>query len=640
MLTRLSRPASPPSPHPAPRCRIAIPRARATVLATGLILAALAAGVPATRAVARATPAAPACIPTKLEPSAALAHGAITVSPAPDTRDASHLTQISFLGAPAPDIINVIVIGSRSGPHLGRMLAYSQGDGVSFLPHKPFTEGELVTVHAVLRQGATTTPFAWHFTVADVDYVSHSLETPPSAPSPPKANEFQRFVSRPDLRPPSVAVTTNTGSQAPGDLFLAPYAGPGQYGPMILDGNGRLIWFKALPAGARAADLRVQQYEGQPVLTWWQDPLAAAGRHDAGVVIADSSYRDIAIVRGGNGYQPDLHAFEITPQGTALFTVYDAIRCNLSPYEGPADGALADTLVQEIDLHTGLVRYEWHSLDHVPLTDSYMPVGHNGTPVSPWDWFHINAVSQQNPTDPTLLVDSRNTWAAYQIELHTGHIAWTLGGKHSSFAMGAGASPAWQHDVRQDPSGTISFFDNGATPKIHTQSRVLVLALDQQHHIATLLWSFNHPTPLISPSQGDFQPLPDGGWFVGWGQDPYFSELSPTGALLFDGHLPATYQSYTVLEFPWTGTPPQPPRLAVRPHSHGLLAYASWNGATAVAQWRLLGGPTAHALTPLATVPREGFETTIPLSSAPPYLAVQALDAHGQVLSTSATAHP
>ncbi len=490
-------------------------------------------------------------------------------------------------------------------------------------------------MRAALRKGAAATPFAWRFTVAEVDSASRSLETPPPPPPPPKPSEFQRFVSRPDLHPPTVSVTTNTGSRAAGDMLLAPYAGPGQYGPMILDGDGGLLWFKAIPAGSRAADLRAQEYEGRPVLSWWQDPLVAAGKRDAGVVIADSSYKDVAIVRAGNGYQPDLHAFDITPQGTALFTVYDAIRCNLSAHGGPADGAVADTLAQEVDLKTGLVRFEWHSLDHVALANSYMSIGHGGTPRSPWDWFHINAVSEG---DGKLLVDSRNTWAAYDVDPRSGQVAWTLGGKRSSFAMGRGASPAWQHDAREQPDGTISFFDNGATPKVHSQSRAIVLSLDLTHMTARLVSGFNHSTPLVAPSQGDFQPLPGGDWFVGWGQEPYFSELAPEGRLLFDAHLPATYQSYTVLKSPWSGDPTQPPRLAARARTHGgLVAYASWNGATAVALWRLLGGSSPHALVPLADVPRAGFETSIATATAPRYIAVQALGAQGQVLATSST---
>jgi hypothetical protein len=578
---------------------------------------------------------APACAPTTLNASAALAGGAVTVSPAPDTLDASFLTEISFLGAPGAEIAHVEVSGSISGPHSGHLLDYSQGDGASFLPGKPFTQGELVTVHAVLRRLGGTTPIAWRFTIAELDTVSRSLETPPAPPPPPKASEFQHFVSRPDLHPPTVTVTTNSDSLAPGDMFLAPYAGPGQYGPMILDSAGNLLWFKAIPSGSRAANLRVQEYEGHPVLTWWQDPLVADGQSSAGIVIADGSYKDISIVRGGNGYQPDLHAFEITPQGTALFTVYAAIRCNLSAYGGPTNGAVADTLVQEVDLKTGLVRFEWHSLDHVPLANSYMPVGRGGTPISPWDWFHINAVSEQHDD---LLVDSRNTWAAYEVDDSTGQVLWTLGGKHSSFAMGPGASPAWQHDARQDPAGTISFFDNGGTPQVHTQSRVIVDTLDLTHMTATLVSSFNHSKPLLAPSQGDFQPLPGGNWFVGWGQEPYFSEFGPEGQLLFDAHLPASYQSYTVLEFPWSGDPTQLPRLAVRSGSHGALtAYASWNGATAVTEWRLLGGASPRALAPVAAAARSGFETAITISAPPAYLAVQALDVQHQVLGTSAT---
>jgi hypothetical protein len=577
-------------------------------------------------------------VPSTLNESAALAGGAITVTPAPDTRDSSYLTQIGFLGLPVADIDDVRVSGSRSGVHPGRLAPYSQGDGASFVPTQPFTQGEVVTIHAILRRLSGSTPIAWRFTVAEVDSVSRSLETPPPPAPPPKPSELQHFVSRPDLRPPAVKVTTSTGSQAPGDMFLAPYAGPGQYGPMILDGSGNLVWFKPLPAGARAADLRVQEYEGRPVLTWWQDPLVSGARRDAGVVIADSSYKDIAIVRAGNGYQPDLHAFAISPRGTALFTVYDAIRCNLSAAGGTANGAIADTLFQEIDLRTGLVRFEWHSLDHVPLANSYMPIGHGGTPLSPWDWFHINAVSEHGGG---LLVDSRNTWAAYEVDARSGQVTWRLGGKQSSFALGPGAAPAYQHDVREEPDGTISFFDNGGTPKVHPQSRVIVLSLNRQKMTASLVSSFTHTPPLSAPSQGDFQPLADGNWFVGWGQEPFFSEFTAQGKLLFDAHLPALYQSYTVLKFPWTGAPPQLPQLAVHKGARGgIVAYASWNGVTAVAQWALLGGASSHVLSPLAVAPRSGFETAISSPSVPRYLAVQALGAQGQVLSTSATVTP
>jgi hypothetical protein len=612
-------------------------RGRARCLRAGAIGAALALGAlqaPLGTGQAWAGAAAsPLCVPPTLGVSAARA--GVTVTPAPNTIDASYRTQISVLGVPASAITAVSAVGSASGAHRGRLEAYSQGDGASFVPSAPFAQGERVIVHAILRRDGVAKPFSWRFTTAVVDTVSRSLETPPPPPPPPNPGEFQHFITRPDLIPPAVTVTANSGAQAPGDLFLAPYAGPGQYGPMILDSSGALLWFDRLAPGARAADLRAQEYDGGRVLTWWQDPVIAGGHRGSGVVIANSSYRTIAVVRAGNGYEPDLHAFRITPQGTAVFTVYDAIRCNLSAYGGPVEGAVADTLAQEVDLRTGLVRYEWHSLDHVAPTDSYIPASRADGPRSPWDFFHINAVEAQQSGN--LLIDSRNTWAAYEVDGHSGQVIWRLGGKRSSFAMGPGASPAWQHDAREQPDGTITFFDNGGTPKVHPQSRGIVLRLNAQNGTATLVGSFVNSTPLLAASQGNLQPLPDGNWLLGFGQDPYFSEFSPAGALLFAGHLPPAYQSYTVLKYPWSGAPSAPPQLAVVAAAHGgLLAYASWNGATAVAQWRLLGGSGAHALAALATAPRAGFETSIPSTAAPRYVAVQALDAQGQVLGTSA----
>jgi hypothetical protein len=588
-------------------------------------------------AAARAAAAtAPACAPSGLEQSAALAGGAVTVSPAPGGVEASYLTQISFLGVPATNISGVVAVGSRSGSHSGQLLAYSHVDGASFIPSAAFAQGEVVTVHALLLQGLASTPLEWKFTTAQRDSASRSLETPPPPPPPPQSREFQHFVSLPHLLPPTVTVTTNSGRQEPGEMLLAPYAGPGQYGPMILDSAGGLVWFRSMPAGTRAANLRVQEFEGRPVLTWWQDPLLTGGHSGAGVVIADSSYRDVAFVRAGNGYEPDLHAFQITPRGTALFTVYDAIRCNLRAYGGPANGAVADTLAQEIDLRTGLVRFEWHSLDHVALSESYLPMGPSGE-ARPWDYFHINGA--QRLPNGELLIDARNTWAAYYVNAHTGQVVWRLGGKRSSFALGPGAATAWQHDVRVQADGSVTFFDNGGAPKVHSQSRGLVLQLNPQRMTAALVSSFVHATPLLAESQGDFEPLANGDWFIGWGQEPYFSELAPTGQTLFDAHLPSPYQSYTVLKYLWSGQPPQPPRLAVRPAAHGrLVVYASWNGATAVAAWRVLAGSSRRALRPIATAPRRGFETAIALARAHGYLAVRAIGGRGEMLGTSPVA--
>lgn len=579
------------------------------------------------------------CVPPHLNVSASLAGSRVTVSPGPETSDASAATQISMLGVPAGELSGVTVTGSRTGAHTGRLLAYSQGDGASFVPTHPFAAGEHVSVHARLNIAGQLTPFAWSFTVGTLDTAGAAGGSSPARSVP---SDYQSFHSRPDLKPPTVTVTSSSPQATAGDLFLAPYSGPGQYGPMILDGSGQLVWFKSLsPRGTRAADFRVQRYEGKPVLTWWQDPLVAGGSSKAGEVIANSAYQDIAIVRAGNGYQPDLHEFQITPQNTALITVYAGIDCDLSSVGGSREAAVADTLLQEIDLKTGLVMYEWHSLDHVALSESYVSAAHSSQ-ITPFDYFHINAIDVQQ--DGTLLVDSRNTWAAYDVDTHTGVVRWRLGGRHSSFAMGPGTRTAFQHDARQQPDGTITFFDNGATPRKHPQSRAIQVRLDMQHMTATLVRAEQHSPPLIAGSQGNVQALAAGDWMVGWGEEPFFTEYGPTGQVLFDGHLPATYESYRTFRQDWSGRPTAPPALAVV-HGAGAHAtttlYASWNGATEVASWRVLAGASRTSLKPLSSAPKSGYETAIKLPSnlTAAYVSVQALDASGAVIGASAAAN-
>jgi len=636
---RIARPApsSPPAASP-PFTKVR----RSTLLCSfgsmfsirALILGLAAAlGLGLLAATAAAVQPGPKCTPAALDNSA-LQGGSVTVSPLPGSRDASPQTQISFLGVAPGELSALSVVGSRTGAHGGRLLAYSEGDGASFLPAKPFAEGERVTVRARLRSGRSVRTLVDEFAVSIEDRISST----PEPIHPGERAEVQSFRSRPDLHPPLVTVTATSPSTAPGDEFLAPYSGPGQAGPMILDESGKLIWFKALPRYTSATNLSVQEYAGEPVLTWWQGDISVHGFGLGEDVIANARYTDIAHVRAGNGLKADLHEFQLTPGGAALITAYHPIRCDLASVGGPADGAVTDAAFQEIDVKTGLVMYEWASLDHVGLAESYEHASASTTG-GPFDFFHINSIDLGS--DGSLLISARNTWTVYELDARSGRILWRLGGRHSSFKEQPNARTAWQHDPRELPGGLISVFDNGASPAVHGQSRGVVLQLDQQGDTATLISQFTHAPSLIADSQGDIQELDNGDWFLGWGQVPDFSELGPEGRLLFDAHLPAHDQSYRSFRFTWTGTPAHPPALAFRATgAGGGTVYASWNGATQVASWRVLAGRSATALVPVALAARSGFETAIalPASTTSTYLAVQALSAGGQALGVSPTA--
>jgi hypothetical protein len=175
---------------------------------------------------------------------------------------------------------------------------------------------------------------------------------------------------------------------------------------------------------------------------------------------------------------------------------------------------------------------------------------------------------------------------------------------------------------------------------VHGQSRGIVISLDTQHRTATLVGQITHTPALVAESQGNLQALSNGDWFVGWGQFPDFSEFGAGGELLFDAHLPLHTQSYRSFRFTWTGAPAHAPAFAVQPTSPGPgTVYASWNGATLVAGWRVSAGANPSSLQPVAQAPRSGFETAIalPAGTPGPYVTVQALDASGAVIGTAQT---
>jgi hypothetical protein len=280
--------------------------------------------------------------------------------------------------------------------------------------------------------------------------------------------------------------------------------------------------------------------------------------------------------------------------------------------------------------------FEWTSLDHVGLAESYERPA-SSTTVWPFDFFHVNSIGVDH--DGTLLVSARNTWTVYDVDPRSGQVLWRLGGRQSTFTSGPGTRTAWQHDARRLSDGSIGIFDNRASPSILGQSRGVVLDLDPQHKTATVRAQFTHVPALLSESQGNMQALENGDWFLGWGQLPFLSEFGPDGRLLFDAHLPAHEQSYRSFRFPWSGMPAHRPTFVLQSVQGAHTIYASWNGATLVAAWRVIAGRDPASLQVVAQAPRAGFETAVPLPAAGvgPDVAVQALDASGGVLGMSQT---
>jgi hypothetical protein len=565
----------------------------------------------------------------------------VAVSPQPGTPDASPSTQISFLGPQGTHVAEVHVVGSHSGAHAGVLRAYSTGTGESFLPAHQFSAGERVKVSARVSVGTASYTVSTSFAVARQASVSQK-EFPIN---PGNSSEVQHYSSAPTLTPSLLRITTPAqAGAAPGDLLLAPYQGDGTPGPMIAEQNGNLVWFHPLPAGEQATSLKVQQYEGKNVLSWWQGRILEVGFGQGEDVIYNSAYQKVASVKAGNGYHADLHEFRLTPEGTAWIDAFDPIDMNLAPYGGEAAGIINDSIVEEIDVKTGLVMWEWHALGHIPISES-----HGEVPKAsyPWDYVHINSVDPA-PTGPAgsagsnppgeVLLSSRNTWTLYDVDIDSGAVRWRLGGTHSSFKLGPGTHTYWQHDAEWQPGGLISVFDNGSDPPKEKQSRGLLLDPNVGARAVTLVKQFVNPSrTLLASSQGNLLSLPGGDWLMGYGGLPNFTEYNGSGHVLLDGTLGKSVQDFRTYLTPWTGQPTTAPALATRPGVGGTIAASmSWNGASEVASWRVLAGASPGALVAAGSGARTGFQTTIAVPAAGPYVAAQALNAAGAVIGTSA----
>jgi hypothetical protein len=461
----------------------------------------------------------------------------------------------------------------------------------------------------------------------------HSGSAAPEHPAS-LTRRTRTYVSAPDLHPPIVRMSGRDTDAASGDIFLDAHK-DGHPGTYILNARGDTLWVHPSP-GNSEFNLRVQGYHGRPVLTYWQGTITSFGLGHGKGLMLDRNYHTIHTITAGNGLQGqgiDLHELTIgheAKDGTAFVAVWKPVSYNLTSVGGPPNGTVIDWIIQEIDVQTNKVIWEWHSLHHVPISASYQRYASG----QPYDYFHLNSIQQL--ANGHLIISARNTWAVYSIDKATGKVMWQLGGKHSSFKRGRGANFEWQHDATLHNNGLITLFDDAAPPPKEKQSRALEIHIGLTKHQATLVHQYLHTPPTLAYSQGSVELLHNGNVFVGWGSRPYFTEYAAGGARIFGGSFPVGVQSYRAYRFSnWAGKPLQPPAIAVRSSSTAGrdYVYASWNGATRVARWQVLGSSSkSGAFRKLGSAVKwSSFETRIQTAKAK-YFKVEALDSSGHVL--------
>ncbi|MBF6599756.1 MAG: aryl-sulfate sulfotransferase [Dehalococcoidia bacterium] len=445
---------------------------------------------------------------------------------------------------------------------------------------------------------------------------------------------YRGLRSRPDLNgAPALRVATSTQAASTGTYLLLTPLGGSKQGPAIFDRQGRLIWFQPAQK-SDAADLHVVRYQGADALAWWEGDVTKTGYGTGTHLVYNDRYQEVARIAGVGGVPVDLHELVLTPQGTALVESYAPKTADLTKLGGGANAPILDCSVQELDLATGRLLFDWNASDHVGFAESVVPLPKDG---GPFDYFHINAVEVD--TDDNLLISARNTAAIYKVHRKTGQVIWRLGGSPKvklpapALALAPSGESFWyQHDIRRNPDGSLSLFDNGGGPYVH-DGRGIVLDIDEQALTARVRRTYGDGLKLRIQYQGSFRRQANGNWLVGWGDLGRMTELTPNGDVALD--VSFTGNSYRALSAAWRGRPADAPAVAAQRSGSGAIVWASWNGATDVDSWRVLGGADASSLTALGSFPWRDFETQMSVSGAAAIVAVEAVDASGQVLGRS-----
>ncbi|KAJ9266769.1 hypothetical protein DTO212C5_6196 [Paecilomyces variotii] len=482
-----------------------------------------------------------------------------------------------------------------------------------------------------------------------------------------------QFKSRPDLAPPRLNITIPAAPDVEkGYLFIAPFAGleapgethgPRQPGPYIFRDDGELIWSGYSYYSIWATNFQKGRWKGRDVLFSFEgDHNPAYGHGHGHTTILDQHYETIRELRAGNHKLTDKHEFHIINEETALIQIYQPVPRDLRKWgAGPEQQWIVDAIIQELDIETGELLFEWSSLEHVSPDEAILPInpgqagsGYNSSDA--WDYFHINSVDKDS--EGNYLISARDACSAHKINGTTGEIIWRLGGKKSDFALGPNVDFCFQHHARyvskDNHSEVISLYDNAAHGtesghghEVHTNSfsQGKIIKVDSKRWEASIVQAFQPPDSLLSKSQGSTQLLPNGNVLVNWGSEGALTEFRSDGTPIFHTYFDSSFlgegvQNYRGFRYNWTGLPNEAPAIVSLKNDSGTTIYVSWNGDTETARWRFYDVVDEYGSRQyLGESKRTGFETSLFLNGhILNAVSADAVSARGSVLRSTGVA--
>ncbi|KAI2464731.1 ASST-domain-containing protein [Annulohypoxylon bovei var. microspora] len=494
--------------------------------------------------------------------------------------------------------------------------------------------------------------------------------------SHPVSADWQ-FKSRSDLAPPRLNITIPAAKDVEkGYLFVAPFAGfpdtpteqhgPRQAGPYIFRDDGDLVWSGYGIYSIWSTNFQAGRWRGKDILFSFEgDHNPGYGHGHGHITIMDNHYETIRELRAGNHKLVDKHEFHIINEETGLIQIYQPVVRDLTAWGGSTEQQwIVNSIIQELDIATGKLLFEWASLDYISPDEAILPVnpgqaGSGFNSSDAWDYFHINSVDKD--LDGNYLVSARDACSIHKINGTDGSIIWKLDGKDSSFKVPKEAKFCFQHHARfisqKDDVEIISLYDNsahgtehGGGSEVHTAptSSGKIIKLNTTSWEAELVQAFFPPDDLLSKSQGSTQTLPNGNALVNWGSSGAVTEYLPNGTPIFHAYMDSDYlglgvENYRAFRYNWTGLPNEDPAIVAlrgKEGTEGLTAYVSWNGDTETKTWRFYSLTDDYGSKEfLGEATKTSFETSLQIQNVNiGAISAEAIDSNGKLLRNTGIA--
>lgn len=280
---------------------------------------------------------------------------------------------------------------------------------------------------------------------------------------------------------------------------------------------------------------------GAPV--WW---MQADGAPDDAKVLSDGTVSWDAVTDGlfvgqfdirtlggrlirrvGDAEATDVHDLQVLPNGDYMIgDVSYKGGFDSSAFGGYVGSTVLDYAIRQVTPRGRTVR-SWSPSDHIGLdeTGRWWPSITEDTLI--YDVFHWNAAEVDGRF---MYLSFRHLDAIYKVDRFTGEIVWKLGGTQTSKSLKVLKDPrehplGGQHDVRVQPNGTITVFNN-RTDLDDAVPRAERFRINERKGTATLVESIADPDVPTAACCGSARRQPGSGdWLISWG-----GYLSPVGA--------------------------------------------------------------------------------------------------------------